>query len=194
MAPVPPAPNGAPRPGRPRSPAADRAILDATRQQLAELGYAGLTVEGVATRAGVAKTTVYRRWTAKADLVVDAVVEGVQAPLQPQPTGDGEAVVRALVAALAAPEVRGAYLALFAEAQVDPVLRARVHERLVHPARRLVAALTHVEAPDADPDLVFDLVAGAVLHRVLITARPADEPFVRQVAQTIRAAARPALG
>lgn len=194
---MPPPPDGTfspGRPGRPRNAAADRAILDAARLLLAESGFAGLTVEGVAARAGVAKTTVYRRWTSKSDLVVDAVVDSIRAPLDPPPGASGEDVVRALAAALAPPEVRAAYLVLFAEAQRDPVLRARVRDRLVHPARDLVAVLASAEAPDADPDVVFDLVAGAVLHRVLITARPADEPFARQVAQAVRSAARPALG
>jgi AcrR family transcriptional regulator len=61
------------RPGRPRSPAADEAILDATVDLLAEQGFLGLSVEAVAARAGVAKTTIYRRWPTKDDLLTDAV-------------------------------------------------------------------------------------------------------------------------
>jgi AcrR family transcriptional regulator len=61
------------RPGRPRSQAADEAILDATVDLLAEQGYLGLSVEAVAARAGVAKTTIYRRWPTKDHLLMDAV-------------------------------------------------------------------------------------------------------------------------
>lgn len=61
------------RPGRPRSEAADEAILDAAVDLLTEQGFLALTIEAVAARAGVAKTTVYRRWPSKDDLLMDAV-------------------------------------------------------------------------------------------------------------------------
>jgi AcrR family transcriptional regulator len=61
------------RPGRPRSAAADEKILDATVDLLAEQGFLALTVEAVAARAGVAKTTIYRRWPGKEVLVMDAL-------------------------------------------------------------------------------------------------------------------------
>src|SRR5919108_3049417 len=60
------------RPGRPPSPQAHRAILDATLDLLAERGYGALTIEGVAARAGVAKSTIYRRWPSKLGVVVAA--------------------------------------------------------------------------------------------------------------------------
>ena len=58
--------------GRPRSEEAHKAILDATLELLAEVGFSSLTVEGVATRAGVGKATIYRRWPSKLPLVVEA--------------------------------------------------------------------------------------------------------------------------
>jgi AcrR family transcriptional regulator len=58
--------------GRPRSEEAHQAILSATLELLAETGYSGLTVEGVATRAGVGKATIYRRWPSKLPLVIEA--------------------------------------------------------------------------------------------------------------------------
>jgi AcrR family transcriptional regulator len=58
--------------GRPRSEEAHKAILDATLDLLAEVGFSALTVEGVATRAGVGKATIYRRWPSKLPLVVEA--------------------------------------------------------------------------------------------------------------------------
>jgi AcrR family transcriptional regulator len=61
------------RPGRPRDEAIDAAILDATVDELIERGYAGLSVESIAARAGVAKTTVYRRWPNSDDLVFEAM-------------------------------------------------------------------------------------------------------------------------
>lgn len=61
-----------PSTGRPRSEEAHKAILDATLELLAEVGFSSLTVEGVATRAGVGKATIYRRWPSKLPLVVEA--------------------------------------------------------------------------------------------------------------------------
>jgi AcrR family transcriptional regulator len=58
--------------GRPRSEEAHQAILDATLELLVEVGFSGLTVEGVASRAGVGKATIYRRWASKIPLIVEA--------------------------------------------------------------------------------------------------------------------------
>ena len=61
------------RVGRPRSAEADDAILDAALDQFCDYGYDGLSVERVAAGAGVAKTTIYRRWANAADLALDAM-------------------------------------------------------------------------------------------------------------------------
>ena len=66
---------GAASTGRPRSEEAHKAILDATLDLLVEVGFSGLTVEGVASRAGVGKATIYRRWPSKLPLVVEAFGE-----------------------------------------------------------------------------------------------------------------------
>ena len=75
--------------GRPRSEAAEQAMLDAAIELLAEHGYGGLTVEAVAARAGVAKTTVYRRWPGKDELLIDAL-NTVKGPLAQLPGGTVE--------------------------------------------------------------------------------------------------------
>jgi AcrR family transcriptional regulator len=61
------------RPGRPRSAKAHRAILDAALALLVEQGYHGLSMEAVAARAGVGKTTIYRRWPSKQEIVIEAI-------------------------------------------------------------------------------------------------------------------------
>ena len=73
-----------PGPGRPRSPEADQAIVDAALVVFAEAGYEGLTIEAVAARAGVGKATVYRRYPGKAELVFHAAscLTGGDAPFQ----------------------------------------------------------------------------------------------------------------
>jgi AcrR family transcriptional regulator len=182
------------RKGRPRSADADRAILAATRAALAELGWGGLTMGDVATRAGVAKTTLYRRWPSKNELVVDAVAvlfdELTMADLGCL-RDDIEAVVRQLADLLAQPESQAALLALFAEASRDPALRQRVRESIIDPQKRLVhlgraAAQARGElAPDASPeaaredvDIIFDTIAGTVEHRMLVSGEPASAAWI----------------
>src|ERR1700691_1881023 len=84
-APIPPGGSGAaPGRGRPRSEAADRAILRAATELLAERGLAGMSMEEVAARAGVGKATIYRRWRSRGALALDAFMAEFQA-LQPLP-------------------------------------------------------------------------------------------------------------
>ncbi|MFE7565190.1 TetR/AcrR family transcriptional regulator [Kitasatospora sp. NPDC057500] len=182
--------------GRPRSAAADRAILDATREALAELGWGGLTMGHVATRAGVAKTTLYRRWPSKNELVVDAVASLFDELVMPDLgslQADIEAVVAQLAELLARPESQAALLALFAEGTRDRQLRRRIREAIVDPQKRLVrqgraAAQARGElAPDADEatareevDIIFDTIAGTVEHRVLVSGEPITSEWTRR--------------
>lgn len=180
----------APRPGRPRSAAADAAILAATREALVELGWSKLTLGDVATRAGVAKTTLYRRWSGKHELVVDAVAElfdELELPDRGSLAADIEGVVLQFAAILARPEAKSGLMAVVAESTRDEALRTRIRESIVERQKRLVLegrarAQTRGELPpESDPeesartaDLIFDVVAGAVVHRTLISAEPAD--------------------
>lgn len=75
------------RPGRPRSVQADQAILKATLQLIAQDGVQGMSLEGVAGRAGVSKTTIYRRWANKDALVLDALRQ-IKAPVVNFDTGN----------------------------------------------------------------------------------------------------------
>jgi AcrR family transcriptional regulator len=167
-----------PRRGRPRSAATDRAILDAVRAQLVEHGYTSLTIEGVAAKAGVAKTTVYRRWTTKADLVVDAVVDTLAPVFAAPEDASPEELLRALIDALSLPEARTAFLAVISEAAVDPLVAERAEVRLIGPSRLLVDRCSAKVGTTIDGDLLFDLVAGAVIHRVLVRGQQGDDAFV----------------
>ncbi|GHD97249.1 TetR/AcrR family transcriptional regulator [Streptomyces naganishii] len=183
------------RTGRPRSAAADAAILAATRQALVELGWSRLTLGDVATRAGVAKTTLYRRWAGKHELVVDAVAElfdELQLPDRGSLAADIEGVVLQFAAILARPEAKSGLMAVVAESTRDEALRERIRASIVDRQKRLVLeGRARAEArgelpPPAGPeeaartvDLIFDVVAGAVVHRTLVSAEPADEAWVR---------------
>ncbi|MHC5905456.1 TetR/AcrR family transcriptional regulator [Streptomyces sp. S6] len=183
------------RPGRPRSAATDAAILAATREALVELGWSKLSMGDVASRAGVAKTTLYRRWTGKNELVVDAVAElfdELRLPDLGSLTADIEGVVLQFAAILALPEARSGLMAVLSESTRDDALRERIRRSIVDRQKRLVLeGRSRAQArgelpPQADPaeadrtvDLIFDVVAGAVVHRTLVSAEPADEQWVR---------------
>ncbi|GAA2477968.1 TetR/AcrR family transcriptional regulator [Streptomyces longisporus] len=182
--------------GRPRSVEADAAILAATREALVELGWSKLTLGDVATRAGVAKTTLYRRWSGKNELVVDAVAELFDELVLPDRgslADDIEGVVLQFAAILARPEAASGLMAVVAESTRDDALRDRIRSSIVERQKRLVLegrarAQTRGELPsETDPaeaartvDLIFDVVAGAVVHRTLVSGHPADEEWVRE--------------
>ncbi|CAL9429676.1 TetR/AcrR family transcriptional regulator [Streptomyces sp. enrichment culture] len=182
------------RTGRPRSVAADAAILAAARQALVDLGWSKLTLSDVAVRAGVAKTTLYRRWAGKNELVVDAVAElfdELTLPDRGSLAADIEGVVLQFAAILDRPEARSGLMAVVAEATRDEALRERIRASIVDRQKRLVlAGRAQAQArgelpPESDAreaertvDLIFDMVAGAVVHRTLVSAEPADEEWV----------------
>ncbi|MEV0226609.1 TetR/AcrR family transcriptional regulator [Streptomyces sp. NPDC050704] len=184
-----------PRTGRPRSTTADAAILAATRAALVELGWSKLTLGDVAGRAGVAKTTLYRRWAGKNELVVDAVAalfDELEMPDRGSLAADIEGVVLQLAAILDRPETRGGLMAVVAESTRDAALRERIRASVVDRQKRLVLegrarAQTRGELPpETDPDtaarttdLIFDVVAGAVMHRTLVSAERVDPAWAQ---------------
>jgi AcrR family transcriptional regulator len=178
------------RTGRPRSATADAAILAATRDALVELGWSKLTLGDVATRAGVAKTTLYRRWPGKNELVVDAVAalfDELELPDRGSLAADIEGVVLQFAAILVRPETKSGLMAVVAESTHDDALRERIRASIVDRQKRLVLeGRTRAQQrgelpPETDPeeaartvDLIFDMVAGAVVHRTLVSAEPVD--------------------
>jgi AcrR family transcriptional regulator len=173
---------------RPRSAAADSAILEATRAALVDKGWSGLTMGDVADRAGVAKTTLYRRWGSKSELVVDAVAvlfDELELPDRGSLRADVEGVVLSFGALLDRPEAKTALMALVAEATRDPALRDRVRAAIVERQKHLVVQGRRCaqergelppDGPEADraADLIFDVIAGSVVHRALVSAQPVD--------------------
>lgn len=196
-----PTPPARKRAGRPRSADADRAILAATRATLAEQGWGGLTLGDVAARAGVAKTTLYRRWPGKNELVVDAIAALFEEQLDLPDSGGLEADIASVVLRsaelLGRPGTGTALMAVIAEAGRDEVLRQRIRSAIVDRQKRLVLvgrarAQRRGELPPddgpADPardDLIFDVVAGAVVHRVLVNSQPVDAEWAGSLARLI---------
>ena len=189
-------PGGAPR-GRPRSPEADRAILTATVELLAERGLAAMSIEEVAARAGVGKTTIYRRWPSKGLLALDAFMASFREE-QPLPDtgtlrGDLLAALHAWVRAVTQTPMGPMLTGLIAEAQHDPELRGAWRDRVLEPLRRqrrimLDRAIARGEiAASIDQEVVLDLLFGSAEHRLLLGHLPMTAGFIADVVDTILA-------
>lgn len=172
-------------PGRPRSAEADRAILRAAVDLLADEGYGGVTMEGVAARAGVGKATVYRRWPCKSALVVDAVTACCESGVQPPHTGaardDLLVFVRGFLHHLRTSDAGRVMPALVAELSRSAELAQAFREGFVQPRRAKVleAVRRGVERGEVragvDPELVADGVVAVLLHRFLVTGMEIDD-------------------
>ena len=200
-------PSGEPaRRGRPRSEQADRAILRAATDLLAERGLQGMSIEEVAARAGVGKATIYRRWRSRGTLALDAFVAEFQG-LQPVPDtgtlrGDLLGALRAWVRAVTRTPMGRVLLGLVAEAQHDPALAEAWRQQVMEPLRAersviIQRAIDRGEIPaSTDPDVVLDLLYGASYHRLLHGHRPLSDAFIREAVDLIVAglAAQTAIG
>jgi AcrR family transcriptional regulator len=177
------------RPGRPRDPALDDAILDAAMALFAEGGYRGVTIEGVAARAGVGKASIYRRYDTRAELVVEAIRTRMCLIHDLADTGDLRAdllaLLRPLVDRLRTPE--GPVLtALMAERFREPELAAEFERSVVgrkreHVRRIIDAAIERGELPaDTDVELLAEAPAAIVWHHALNNL-PIEEGFAARV-------------
>ncbi|OKJ10300.1 TetR/AcrR family transcriptional regulator [Kitasatospora sp. CB01950] len=180
-APPQPAPGNAPRRGRPRDAARDRAILDATLAVLAESGYGALTTAAVAARAGVSTATLYRRWSSKDELVIAAAATHVEDIHAHPDTGSLEGDLRVLLrdkAAALTGEAGRLMQALVGEAAQNAALADAlttaflepVHRRVVEVVRRAAERGEIASVPD--PDLVGAVVVGPLMSRFLLMPRP----------------------
>ncbi|TPG19308.1 TetR/AcrR family transcriptional regulator [Pedococcus bigeumensis] len=176
------------RPGRPREEATEQAITAAARQVLADKGVARMSMEHVAAKAGVAKSTLYRRWPSKIELAVHAVAASFD-EIEIGDQGSLEADMRAGIGEAARllrdPSTGGAYAALLAESARDPGgVGLRVRESLSTRLHALVATSVQraidrgeIRQDMIDVDLLADVVVGSVMHRALATGVP-DEAFI----------------
>jgi AcrR family transcriptional regulator len=173
-------------PGRPRSTAADAAILEAAGELFAEVGLEALTVEGVAARAGVGKGTVYRRYPTKIDLVVSAVRCYTNAGEPPPDTGTTRGDVRALVDGLVTiltetPLGRMVPILVAARTRVpelDVAYAEIVAEKRARSAAVVRRAIERGDfRADIDVDVVVDAFVSAAFYRFLVTGAPLDATF-----------------
>jgi AcrR family transcriptional regulator len=166
------------RPGRPRSAAADSAILQATLELLLDTGYRGLTMEQVRAHAGVGKATLYRRYGSKQELVAAAVRhlnQQIPVPETGNVRDDILAVAGAVLAAAARVGAATFMPRMLAESVGDPEMHAIFYENLVAPRRAVMAEVLRrgVERgelrDDLDVELAIDMLTGPWVYRLLIS-------------------------
>lgn len=187
-------------PGRPRDTQVHRAVLEATLDILAEKGWGGLTMEGVAARAGTAKGTVYRWWPTKEDLVVEALVV-TSSPYRPAPdTGsfrdDVLIVLEPMVRALREPRARLLASLVFetsrneklADAFYQSVIRAR-RAHLLDAAERAIARGELRD--DVDLELLVDTGVAQVLYRYLVSHAPLTDDLPQRIVDEMMRGAAP---
>lgn len=177
------------RVGRPRSEEASRAILAATIDSLAEDGFEGLTMEGVAGRAGVGKTTIYRRWSSKEALVraaVEAFVSGIAIPNSGSVREDLLALEREAVGVYRGKPGRVMPGLVSAMAR-HPELAASVREDFLRSRRAALRTVLRrgIERgeirEDADLELALDFLGGPLFYRLLVTGGPLDAALAEGV-------------
>lgn len=194
--------------GRPRDAAAGQQLKRAALQLVRERGYGAVSIAAIAEAAGVARQTLYNRWTSKADLVLDAVFEetgrfalppqseaGGAGPEGQQGPGGAEALEGFLRGVFAHLTRDGDPLrALIAAAQDDPAFRAAFRDRFVLPREQIVTEmLTRAKAQgelaaEDDPHMLSEFIHGAFWYR-LLNGQPVDDALARAItAQVFRGA------
>jgi len=172
--------------GRPRSPEADQAILRAAVELCAADGFDATTVEAVASRAGVGKATVYRRYPNRVGLIVAAATEVCAGLATPCDTGsvreDLRAIAHGMVRTLGDEPTRAMLAEISAAATRHPELRMAL--QCFVSSRRTVAGdairrgiARHELRPDTDVEVMTDLVAAPLYHRAVNLGLPVDQAY-----------------
>jgi AcrR family transcriptional regulator len=191
------------KPGRPRSAQAHKAIIDATLELLAEEGFQGLSIEAVAARAGVGKTTIYRRWSSKEELVMDAIRE-VQVELPVVYTGNFRNDLAAILKtafqgfeALPYPFLGKLALKFIGDYLINPeIFQDTIPQLIVPRLQRFVHMVEQAQARgevrrDIDPALVLELISGSLMihwgftRSRLTSSTPVVDVWVEQVIDAI---------
>src|SRR5689334_12559922 len=186
-----------------RSERSKQAILDATRELMNEEGgVRTLTVEAVAARSGVAKTTIYRRWRDKWELALDAVmIDMLPRFANPIDVGDTRkellTVINSVVKMLATPPYGQAMQALVSQIATDPDLARVYREQVVEPRQAGLAPVVKRGIargdlrPDTDVRLIHELLVGPIFYRLLFSGAALDRNLGRRIVDAILAGFAP---
>ncbi len=180
--------------GRPRDPRIDNAVLRATVELLGKSGYADLSVDAIAKRAGTSKPAIYRRWPSKAHLVHEAVFpisEATELPDTGSLAGDVREMVRRSAGVLTTPAARAAMPGLLAEMATDPALHAKLLDRFgdvtsLGMTERLddAAKRGEVRSDVSAADLV-EAIAGMTLMAIITRNQSLNDAWVERTATLI---------
>jgi len=186
-----------PRPsrgGRPRDPSRDSVIRAAILRLLAEVGYGALTMDAVASEAGVGKATIYRRWRTKQDLVVDTISDLNRAEATPPDTGSLEGDLRAMLHSLVA-SINGptgaATLSLLSTVPHHPALAEAFRSGPIAVWQQAFQVIftRAAERGEAPPSLsgtaIGETTSALLVQRWLLTGRPVDESYADEVLDTV---------
>ncbi|MCI1746882.1 MAG: TetR/AcrR family transcriptional regulator [Acidipropionibacterium sp.] len=173
------------RPGRPRSEASRRAILDAVSELVATTTPASLRIADIAQRAGVGKATIYRWWDSRAELLLEALRESTVSTLAvPDDATTEQALalqLSALQALLADPQLGGLLIALTVEAQDNAETAADLRRIWLSPRRQSAADLLRrgIERGelrgDLDIEIAVDQLFAPLYHRAIYRYAEADD-------------------
>jgi AcrR family transcriptional regulator len=179
------------RPGRPRSEDSRQAILTAALELTAEAGYAALSVDGIAGRAGTGKQTIYRWWPSKDDVLLEALAAKVDVHVDIADRGSYRADLRAFLEASFAlgrhPQIAIILRALMARAQIDTSFGERFRDSFLYRRRDALAVLVQRARDRGDlppalrPGTVADIIFGVIWYRVLATGEPPDAELVTEL-------------
>lgn len=180
------------RGGRPRDPSRDGVIRKAILRLLADVGYGALTMDAVASQAGVGKATIYRRWRTKEDLVVDTIAGLEQKVIDSPDTGTLEGDLRALLHSLVAiinGPLGAATLALLSTVPHQPALAEAFRSGPIAVWRTAFdsvwekgVARGEVTGP---PALASEATSALLVQRWLLTRQPVDEAYADEVLQRV---------
>jgi AcrR family transcriptional regulator len=184
-----------PRPGRRRSEESRLAILIAALELLDEVGYAGLTIEGIAARSGTGKQTIYRWWPSKADVLLEAMVTKADLYVPIPDAGSYPTDLRAFLHASFAlahrSPVADGLRALMAEAQIEPAFGERFRASfLQHRRDALGTILDRAKSrgelpPGLSPGTITDIVFGTIWYRLLATRQVLDDQLLEELVSTL---------
>src|SRR5262245_53728480 len=171
----------------------EKAILEAAQELIAEVGVSGLTIEGVAARSGVAKTTIYRRWRDRDELALAAVWDDLASGLKaPRDVGDTReellAFVEPIITVLRSPLMSSVIRGLTSEIAENRELSRVYRDEIIGPRIEQIGDVISRGVkrgdlrPDTDVRLAHELLVGPVFYRLLYSGQPLDENLGTRVA------------
>jgi AcrR family transcriptional regulator len=182
------------RGGRPRDPSRDGVIRAAILRLLADVGYGALTMDAVASEAGVGKATIYRRWRTKQDLVVDTISELNRAEAAPADTGslegDLRAMMHSLVSVITGP-TGAATLSLLSTVPHQPALAQAFQSGPLAVWRQSFEEIwTRAEQrgeirKGAGTSVIAETASALLVQRWLLTGRPVDDAYAEEVLDSV---------